>query len=32
MDEPDRETLNWNSVGLLPAKIPPNINRQGQRE
>ena len=23
MDEPDRETLNWNSVGLLPTKTSP---------
>ena len=32
MDEPDRETVNWNSVGVLPTKTPPNNNRQGQRE
>ena len=32
MDEPDSETQNWNSVGLLPTKTAPNNNRQGQRE
>ena len=32
MDEPGRETLNFNSVGLLPTKTPPNNNREGQRE